>query len=49
MKILGVQESDPITHIYVLILFQIISPFRLLYNTEQGSLHTQWVLIGYPF
>ena len=34
----GVQQSDSVIHIHVSILFQILSPFRLLYNIEQSSL-----------
>ena len=34
----GVQQSDSVIHIHVPILFQIIFPFRLLYNIEQSSL-----------
>ena len=34
----GVQQSDSVIHIHVCILFQILFPFRLLHNTEQGSL-----------
>ena len=39
----SVQQSDLVIHIYVSILFQILSPFRLLlHNVEQSSLyHTQ--------
>ena len=31
----GVQQSDPVIHIHVSILFQILLPFRLLQNIEQ--------------
>ena len=34
----GVQQSDSVIHIHVSILFQILFPFRLLHNIEQGSL-----------
>ena len=34
----SVQQSDLAIHIYVSILFQILSPFRLLQNIEQSSL-----------
>ena len=34
----GVQQSDSVIHIYVSILFQILFPFRLLYNIEQSFL-----------
>ena len=34
----GVQQSDSVLYIHVFILFQIISPVRLLQNTEQSSL-----------
>ena len=38
--VLGVQQSDSVTHINILILFQVIFPFRLLHNIEQSSLLT---------
>ena len=34
----GVQQSDLVKYVYVSILFQIASPFRLLQNIEQNSL-----------
>ena len=34
----GVQQSDLVMHIHVLILFQILFLFRLLQNIEQSSL-----------
>ena len=34
----GVQENDSVIHIYTSILFQILSPIRLLHNIEQSSL-----------
>ena len=34
----GEQQSDSVIHIHVSILFQILSPFRLLENIEQCSL-----------
>ena len=34
----GVQQSDPVIHIHMSILFQILFPHRLLQNTEQSSL-----------
>ena len=34
----GYTESDSVTYIHISILFQILSPFRLLQNTEQSSL-----------
>ena len=34
----GVQQSDSVIRIHVSILFQILSPFRLLCNTAQSSL-----------
>ena len=34
----GVQQSDLVMHIHVLILFQTLFLFRLLQNTEQSSL-----------
>ena len=41
MLVSGVQQSDSVTHIHVCILFQILFPFRLLWNIEQSSLcHT---------
>ena len=33
----SVQQSDSVIHIHVSILFQILSPFRLLHNVEQSS------------
>ena len=38
MLVLGVQQSELVTHVHVAILFQIHFPFRLLYNTDQSSL-----------
>ena len=38
MVVSGVQQTDSIIYIHVSILFQILSPFRLLENTEQRSL-----------
>ena len=35
----GVEQSDSVIHTHVAILFQILSPFRLLNNIEQSSLH----------
>jgi len=32
--ILGVQHSDSVIHIHILIIFQIIFPYRLLQNIE---------------
>ena len=37
--ILGVQQSDSVIHIHVSILYQILSPIRLLQNIEQNSLY----------
>ena len=34
----GIQQSDSVIHMYVSILFQILFPFRLLYNIELSSL-----------
>ena len=34
----GGRQSDSVIHVHVSILFQILSPFRLLGNTEQNSL-----------
>ena len=34
----GLQQSNSVIHIHVSILFQILFPFRLLHNIEQGSL-----------
>ena len=34
----GVQQSDPVIHMYVSILFQILFPLRLLQNIEQSFL-----------
>ena len=34
----GVQQSESVIHIHVSVLFQILFPFRLLCNIEQGSL-----------
>ena len=34
----GVQQSDSLIHTHVPILFQVLFPFRLLQNTEYGSL-----------
>ena len=34
----GVQQSDSVMHILVSILFQILFPFGLLHNIEQGTL-----------
>ena len=34
----GVQQSDPVIHVPVSILFQILFPFRLLQSIEQSSL-----------
>ena len=34
----GVEQSDSSVHIHVAILFQILSPFRLLNNIEPSSL-----------
>ena len=34
----GVQQSDPVIHIHVSILFQILFPFKFLHNIEQSSL-----------
>ena len=38
MLLQGVQQRDSVIHIRVSILFQILSPFRLLHNIEQSSL-----------
>ena len=37
MLVSSVQRSDSVTHVHVCILFQILFPFRLLYNIEQSS------------
>ena len=37
MIISDVQQSDSVIHTHVAILFQILFPFRLLYNTEQHN------------
>ena len=34
----GVEQSDLVIHIHIVILFQIILPFRLLQNIEESSL-----------
>ena len=34
----GVQQSDPVIHVHVSILFQILFPLRLLQNFEQSPL-----------
>ena len=34
----GIQQSDSVIHMYISILFQILFPFRLLYNIELSSL-----------
>ena len=50
MLVSDVQQSDSVIHIHVCILFQIISPIRLLQNSEQRSLcHTLQVFVSYPF
>ena len=38
MLLQGVQQMDSVIHIRVSILFQILSPFRLLESIEQSSL-----------
>ena len=47
----GIHQSDSVTHIHVSTAFQILFPFRLLNNIEQGSLcyNQEKVLVGYPF
>ena len=35
MLVSGGQQSDSVRHIHVSILFPILSPFRLLHDTEQ--------------
>ena len=40
----GVQHSDSVIHIHVSILFQILSPFRLLKNIG-ASLVAQWLRV----
>ena len=35
----GVEQSDSVIHTHIAILFQILSPFGLLNNIEQSSLH----------
>ena len=35
----GVQQSDSVIHIHVSILYQVLSPIRLLQNIEQSSLY----------
>lgn len=35
MLVLGVQQSDKITHIHVSILIHILFPFKVLYNIER--------------
>ena len=37
MAVSGLQQSDSVTYIHVSILFQILFPFRWLYNIEQRS------------
>ena len=44
----GIQQSDSVIHIHVSILFQSLSPFRLLQSIEQSSLlyrDTCWISI----
>ena len=36
-SISGVQESESVIRIYIFILFQILSPYRLLQGTEKNS------------
>ena len=45
----GVQQSDSVIHTHVSILFQILSPFRLLQNTEQEFpvLYSRSLLVFY--
>ena len=38
MLVSGVQQSDPVIHTHVSILYQILFPLRLLHNIEQSSL-----------
>ena len=42
--VLGVQQSDSVTHIHVSILFQILFPIRLLQNIEQNFL--RYTVVG---